>query len=160
MSSSRLAILLALALSAAGSVTASAQRQLTTRKRLHAVTAVDRDDALSVDTVINPEGFALSGYDKPLRSSRETIFVTNGSDTDVTGLEIEITYHDMDGRQLHQRVVRIDTDLPRAATRKLDFKSWDEQQSFYYANGTQRPRRRAFPYTVTARVTAVHIIRP
>lgn len=137
------------------------RRQKTTRKKLHAteITKAASRDALSVDTVANPVGFTLSGYEKPLRSTRETIFVTNSSDTDASGIELEIVYFDIDGRELHRRVVALPADLPLGSTRRIDFSSWDRQQTFYFADGP-RPRRQAYPYTISARVTAIHILRP
>lgn len=100
---------------------------------------------------LSPAPLQFSGYDKTLRANRETLFITNGSQTlHVGGVFFTIEYLDTQGRQLHRRKVRQHVDLPPGQTRRIDFPSWDRQCSFYY-RGSTRPRTSAIPYTVRLR---------
>lgn len=105
---------------------------------------------ISADTLCNPSSivFTVSGYDKPLRTSRETFLVTNDSQKDMKGLAISIIYTDLKGRQLHRRTDTIQADIPAGETRMLKISTWDTQHSFYYHRG-QRPRTaNVTPYDV------------
>ncbi len=99
-----------------------------------------------------PSEVRLSGYDKPLRSRVESLFVTNNLDREIFEIEITLTYTDMQGRTLHETTRKIRADIPSATTRHLQFPSWDTQQSFYYRHS--RPPRLAnvTPYDVTCKV--------
>jgi len=118
-------------------------KDVTTRKRLK----VDRSkienrpteatDTLHGDILGN---FLFAGFDKPLRSSYETVFVTNQSGQNIIGIIFECEYMDMSGRQLHKRVVNVKCDIPSGQTRQLRFKSWDHQQAFHYEL-SPKPRR-------------------
>ena len=121
----------------AATVMASAVPDRTTRRGLKAVapTAVNAV-AMRHDTVTPSP---VAGYDKPLRSSRETLFVTNRSSRTLKGVELRIIYLDAKGRQLHEAVHWLPADIPPGETRRLSFKSWDLQRTFYYRL-TGRPR--------------------
>jgi len=125
----------------AATVMASAVPDRTTRRGLKAVapTAVNAV-AMRHDTVTPSPGMIdVAGYDKPLRSSRETLFVTNRSSRTLKGVELRIIYLDAKGRQLHEAVHWLPSDIPPGETRRLSFKSWDLQRTFYYRL-TGRPR--------------------
>lgn len=136
----------------------------TLRRRLKAATTetVARDSltetsAMEFDTICQPDSLPLrlAGYDKPLTSSTETIFLTNGLDLEISEIEIELTYIDMSDRQLHKSVRRIRQSIPAGETRQLRFKSWDSQKSFYY-HLSRRPRTSGVtPYKVKAVITSV-----
>lgn len=117
-------------------------------------------DTIPLDT-LEARGLAgairLSGYDKPLRSPRESLFVTNRTPYDIDGLLISLTYFDSADRELHSRSVTVRCDLPAGVTRKIDFRSWDLQQSFYYKLSPKPRRDGATPYDVKCRVTAIII---
>lgn len=114
---------------------------------------------VQVDTIVaTPNQFRLSGYDKPLRSTSETVFVTNNSDIDIIGLELTTEYYDMQGRMLHKQTRRIAIDLPAGETRKVDYPTWDRQQAFYF-HTSKRGRSAGTPYNVrqsVARIFALH----
>ena len=115
---------------------------------------------LRFDTIRTPrpEEVRLSGYDKPLASRVESLFVTNGLNRDICGLEIILTYTDLQGRTLHEATRRIRTDVPAGTTRRVQFPSWDTQNSFYYRH-SRRPRTaNVTPYDVTCRVTRYILI--
>lgn len=113
------------------------------------------------DTLREPENtvISLSGYDKPLRTSRETFLVTNNGEKDMLSMAVTIDYMDMEGRQLHQRTDTIDARVPAGETRMLRLSTWDSQHSYYYHLG-QKPRTsNVTPYRVKARVEFVTIIK-
>ncbi|MCM1255109.1 MAG: hypothetical protein NC221_03210 [Duncaniella sp.] len=108
------------------------------------------------DTIVAPsaELVTLSGYDKPLRATAETMFVTNRLQAGIVSLSLNISYYDMEGHQLHQRDVEVRNSIPAGATRQIKIKSWDSQKSFYYHLG-QRPRVDAVtPYKVNCAVNS------
>lgn len=114
------------------------------------------DDRAGFDTIIAPgsDMVRLSGYDKPLRSSQETVLVTNGFDRTLLSVDMTISYLDLQGRQLHGRVVGLPVVIPPGATRAVRFKSWDAQRSYYYYLG-QKPKVDAVtPYKVMCTVNS------
>lgn len=149
---------LTLCLTALFAVSAAATIDKTTRKGLKVdASAINHDVKTVADTLHGPitDSIYLAGYDKPLRSTRESLFVTNRSDRDIDGLVIETEYRDMAGRQLHKRTVTISCDIPAGETRRVDFRSWDRQQSFYYRLSPKPKRSQATPYDVTCRTIGV-----
>ena len=94
------------------------------------------------------------GFDKTVTSSIESFFISNGLQDTLTGLEVEITYSDMKGRQLHKRSVHVDCDIPAGETKRIDIKSWDTQKSFYFHKSI-KPKRQATPFDVTLRPLSV-----
>lgn len=154
---------IALAAMAASTVGASDQRRRTTRKNLRlvptSVTAtVAAPDTIPIDSLVTSDAITpirLSGYDKPLRSSRESLFVTNNTSRDIDGIVLSIDYFDASGRKLHSRMVTVRCDVPQGQTRKIDFPSWDTQQSFYYKLSPKPRRDGATPYDIRCHATAI-----
>lgn len=92
------------------------------------------------------------GYDKKLRSTKETFFISNtDSFATVTRACVTLEYFDAQGRLLHSRPRRIDLELEPGKTEVIDIPSWDRQQSFYYRD-SQRPRVSAVPYDIRINV--------
>lgn len=89
----------------------------------------------------------FSGYEKTLRSNRETMFVTNQTRRPIGALFFTITYFDTSGRLLHRASHRPHIAIPAGETRRLDLPSWDKQFTFYYID-SPRPRVAAIPYSV------------
>lgn len=129
--------------------TGGEKRQNSTR---HGLKAIPRQtaqvSAASLDTITG-DGIAVDfyGYEKTLRSTRETVFVTNRSSRPTAALRFTINYYDAQGRLLHSRQVRAAAEIPPGETRRLDFPSWDKQCTFYYT-GSPRPRTPAIPYSI------------
>lgn len=97
------------------------------------------------------------GFDKTISSSSESFFIVNGLNFDINGLNILITYLDMNGRMLHSREVSLEEcDLPAGETRRFDLKSWDTQKSFYFHQSV-KPRRQATPFDVKISLLSVRI---
>ena len=88
------------------------------------------------------------GYEKTLRSTRETVFLTNLSGKELDRVIFHITYFDAQGRQLHKVRKNLYAGIPPGETRRLDFPTWDRQFAFYYIR-SPRPRVSAIPYNVS-----------
>lgn len=127
-----------------------AQRRSSLHRRLKV--AKDGSDAeVVIDSVPASKGVVrFSGYEKTLRSTRETVFVTNLSSREMEGVIFTITYKDASGRQLHQARRVAHVGIPVGETRRVDFPSWDKQFTFYYV-GSPRPRVSSIPYDVEIR---------
>lgn len=94
------------------------------------------------------------GFDKTVTGNKESFFVSNSLDREIIGMEIDITYTDMKGRQLHKRTVHLDSKLPTGETRRYDISSWDTQKSFYFHRSV-KPRRQATPFDVKLELISV-----
>lgn len=138
------------------SLTADAQR--TTRRGIRQKPRTQATVATAADTIFPPADslVSLSGYDKPLRSRRETFFVTNTSPQRISAVNITLEYIDSSGRQLHSRTITIPVDIPAGETRKVDTPSWDTQLTFYYSESPPaRVTTRCYPYSVTSRINYI-----
>lgn len=101
-------------------------------------------DSIIFDEKIKP-AIRFYGFDKTAGSNMESFFISNGLDRPIEGMEIDITYSDMKGRQLHRRTVRLENDIPPGETIRQDIKSWDTQKSFYF-HQSAKPKRQATPF--------------
>lgn len=120
----------------------------------HTLSATTASRTPKADTLWLPVSseIIVSGYDKPLRSYRETFLLTNGTKREMLKAAMTIIYRDMQGRQLHQRTDTLDAPIPAGETRMLRMQSWDTQHSYYYHLG-QRPRTaNVTPYDITCRI--------
>lgn len=148
----RLPLLLILSFSIAA-LPLSAQR--TTRPNLEPQPVADNNPVEFTDSIIADTSLiSISGYDKPLRATRETFFVTNRYACTITAITITFNYYDLQGRQLHAVTRSIKYEIPPGETRQLYIPAWDKQQAFYYHLSPQ-PRRSATPYTVKYDISAV-----
>ncbi|MBO4995076.1 MAG: hypothetical protein J6C78_03830 [Muribaculaceae bacterium] len=146
-------ILILLVMSICG-ITAIADR--TTRRglklRANAATTVKEATYDTLTLAPDQSMIRLSGYDKPLRSRHETMFVSNNSPDTIFGLSIDITYLDTNNRTLHSRNVAIDCCMPPSSTQIIKFKSWDVQNAFYYKLSPKPTRSSGTPYDVSCRI--------
>lgn len=117
----------------------------------------DRFRELPGDTVItvkgiemrfNPDSLRFVGYDKAASITRETVHVINNGPVHVSGVKVKLTYRDLSGHMLHSREITLWTDVPAGETRKVDFTTWDPQNSFHYYKSA-KPRKESTPYTIT-----------
>lgn len=144
----------------ATAITAAAQT--TTRQRLRtAQPAAASATITAVDTIARPEPHIVdvNGYDKPLRSRRETFFVTNNSRRDLRGLAFTITYYDSARRMLHSASHNVGADIPAGETRQMSIPSWDKQFNFYYRrSATSQRAEQATPYDVSIKVDTLFVV--
>lgn len=144
--------MIAVMISAETILTANALPQRTTRSRLKVPSktagrpVVERYDTLAV---ADTSSIIISGYEKTLRSAKESFFITNRSDSTIDCISLHIDYRDMQGRMLDSREEVIDIEIPAGETRKADIPSWDKQRVFYYhLSPVPRNTSQATPYTV------------
>ncbi len=109
------------------------------------ILSIESDSLTFVDK-IRP-AIRFYGFDKTVTSAMESFFIINGLNDEIRGMEIQITYFDMQGRQLHKRTVNIECDIPAGETKRVDTKSWDTQKSFYFHQSV-KPKRQATPFSV------------
>ncbi len=98
-----------------------------------------------------------AGFDKEASSSVESFFISNSSDKEVIGIDLEITYYDMKGRQLHRRLEHLTTYIPVGETRKIDIKSWDKQHTFYYHKNNRPSKKICTPFDIKFRIKALFL---
>lgn len=144
-----------LAVACAGVVVMTASADRTTRSRLR-VRQQQTVNRLSIDTIVPSPGMVtLSGYDKALRSSRESILITNASRRRIKCVVMEITYLDTRGRMLNKRRVEVTVDIPAGETRQVTFSSWDKQKTMYYRLTGKYRTSDGTPYDIRAIATGV-----
>ncbi len=101
---------------------------------------------------------SAAGFEKTLRSTNESLFITNHSADTIERVLLHIEYLDTSGRQLHSRREYIGVNLPPASTRKVDIKSFDRQGVFYYhLSGHPRTRANATPFEVRLSVDSISL---
>ncbi|MDE6449098.1 MAG: hypothetical protein K2L41_03325 [Muribaculaceae bacterium] len=137
--------------------TALAQRQRTTIPGpLRTATASGQETETASDSTITITSathdldsiIRLSGYDKPISASRETLHISNLTDSlTITCINFEIRYLDRKGRELHRRTVDLHHTVDPHHTELATFPTWDIQRSFYYILSV-RPRRQYTPYDI------------
>lgn len=126
--------------------------QRTTRQQLKlnvAPIASERTDTIAEPSV------SLSGYEKTLRSSKESILVTNACADTIDAISLTIDYLDMQGRQIHRRTLELSSPDPIAPgqTRQLEFRSWDSQRVWHYRlSQPTNPTGQATPYDIKATI--------
>lgn len=140
-------------------ISATAQRRNSLSPRLHALPAASAAAPEGADTLACGRGdLVFSGYDKPLRASRETLFITNHMSADVSRAVFHIEYFDLQGRQIHRRRCSVAVDLPAGETRCVHLPAWDRQGTYYF-RGSRRPKVSGVPYTVAVTPDSVVILR-
>lgn len=147
-------LLLALVLMLLGTATASGRKRVTTRPKLKRIEAVDSTVVSDTLAAAQLDSIIIAGYDKPLRSMRESLFVRNATDHDLTSVTLSVDYLDMQGRQLHHADITLPVDIPAGETRQVSFASWDRQMTFVYYRSERSRNSRAVAYRIAASVTA------
>lgn len=150
----RLIVTLMLAIAVCAASAQNATRRLPAGRRTAHVTS----GAAACDTLRGPvcDSIAVAGFDKPLRSVRESMCVTNSSSRPLVGLRVTIDYLDTAGRQMHRAVRDITVDLPPAQTRRVEIPAFDRTGALYYhASPLPRGVRHATSFDVSITVDAV-----
>ncbi len=132
----------------------SADCRRTTRRGLRPVPAESREAVVAGDTIAVAEGdFTLAGFEKPLRSRRESFFVTNNTDHDIISLRVRLIYYDLDDRMLDTRTVDATVDVASGETSRVYIRAWDLQDVFYYYRSARPRSGVATPFKVSVTVT-------
>lgn len=140
--------------------TTKAAAQRTTRYGLRIETQKKEQKHKNIDTVAidsQSDKIIISGYDKPLKSKKETFFISNNSAVNITGLRICFEYLDIKGRSLHKCEHHIIQTIPSGETRQAAIRSWDVQQSFYYKLSTKPRKQDGTPYDIRYRIISIDI---
>lgn len=139
---------------------AMSERRVTTRKKL---TVSSISDINSQEHWLYPDSagaqISFCGYEKKAGAKKETLFLENLTDSAFSLIHFTINYFDTSNRQIHSRQVQQTIDLPRRSTRRIDFRSWDTQNTYYYLHGPA-PRASATPYTVTVHLDSILLSTP
>lgn len=140
----------------------SAQRTTRPGLKLAEVPAIEELESIAAltDTIIAPPTalVEINGYDKPLRSRRETFFVTNGGKKSIAEMAFTITYYDTSRRMLHKASHTVELDVPPTQTRQVSLRSWDPQFAFYYIRSAVPERaQKATPYEVSISVDTIFV---
>lgn len=141
-------LILALSLSASAENTT---RKGPLRPRMHMEAKEYADTFRVAASELSPDSVVIASYDKPLRSMRETFFVTNRHKAvSLASITLRITYRRHDtGSMLHSRIVTVSLTVPPGETRQLYATSWDRQYNYYYHATRIQPRSpRAVAYDV------------
>lgn len=137
------AIIIMLAMSAIG-ILANTR---TTRSHLKAAPDSAALTARAAQLLPAADSLTVSRYDKPLRSSSESLFLSNRSRSSVAMVSLTIVYLSMDGEMLHSRTIDIPCSIPAGETRQLTFRAWDRQKAYYHHATRVTPRsQKAIPY--------------
>lgn len=132
--------------------------QNTTRKKLRLdPKALALETTAAFDTVYNPppDSISLYGYEKTQTSTKETFFVRNHSNEDISELRITLTYSDLHGALLHRRDVDINLDLAAGETRFTSIKSWDSNKLWFYTGTQARHNAYSTPFDVSYKIVYV-----
>lgn len=126
----------------------------TTRRGLRPEPVVPSETVAEGDSVDVAEGdFILAGFEKPLRSRRESFFVTNNTDRDIISLRVRLIYYDLDDRMLDTRTVDAAVDVAPGETSRVYIRAWDLQDVFYYYRSARPRSGVATPFKVSVTVT-------
>lgn len=137
--------------------------QKTTRKVRPSTASVPSAVAADVaadDTLSAPpcDSVAVAGFEKMLRSRRETFIVSNNMSRDIKDVDVTITYNDMKGRMLHRAGHRLTVDVPAGESRSVSVPSWDLQGVMYYCRSAKPARAtQATPFDVSISVNFVTV---
>lgn len=146
--------ILALLIATIINTAAPQSRRQTTRR--HLLIEQRTKNPSPLDTIVPADtAIRISGFEKPLRSSRESAFFTNTTDLHIRAVILTLTYTDIAGRTLHLLHTRIDTDLPPLSTRQYDWRSWDCQQAFHYRLSAKPRRAQGSPFDVKCSVDSI-----
>lgn len=154
----RIIIAIILAAVLAGATDAAARWRRPVKPSTPAARAsITAQAAVAEDTVVVDSGLiTVAGFEKTLRSSRESMFVTNHTELPVCALQLDITYKDMSGRMLHKQSQWVSADIPPGETRMVAVMSFDRQNLFYYHLSPLPPRAtRATPFKVWVEVPRI-----
>lgn len=136
--------------------------QNTVRRGLRVQKEVSQPEAaVAFDTVlpVGKHAVDIKGYDKPLRSRRETFFVTNTGNRPLSRIAVTLTYTDSKGRQLHTASHNLAAVIPAGETRQVGLRSWDVQQAFYYTRSEVPVRAsQATPFDVAIAVDTLFYV--
>ena len=145
---------------AAAAMTAQRTTRRNLRPQRESAVALEEPADSRLDTLVSfaPHTVDINGYDKPLRSRRETFFVTNNGADSLARIAFTIDYYDTKNRQLHSASHNVAVTVPPSQTRQVYVRSWDTQFSFFYLRSAVPQRlEQATPYDVRITVDTLFV---
>lgn len=134
------------------------QRISTTRHRLKVNSEAVEPRQTTADTIWADPGYiTISGFDKPLNSTRETFLVHNGGKDTITLIIADIEYLDLTGRQLNKRRIKSPCLIPTLQRRLIEIPSWDKQHAYRYVKSAPSPRRQSTTFDVRIKIVGIAI---
>lgn len=109
----------------------SATGQRLTRPKAKVKTVEAVQSAPAIDT-LPAENVRITGYDKPLRSRRESMIVTNCGKEPFDSVRLTMTYTDDRGTLLNTRTITVAAHLHPGQAKSVSIRSWDVNNSYYY----------------------------
>lgn len=113
---------------------------------------------IEYDTLAAPsaDSIAVDGFEKPLRSMRESMTVHNRTSRPVVAVGLDMVYTDLRGRMIHRGQHTVDAMIPAGESRRIDVPAFDSSASFYYRRSAKpRYTSHATPFDVAVTVTYV-----
>lgn len=134
----------------------SASAQTTTRRNLRPIKHPAPESRVDSFIPTDTTAFRIFGYEKTLRSNTESFFAKNLTSDTIRAICGEIEYRTMGNIQLHRRSFTQRVNIPPAATRQINLRSWDRQNVWYYhLSSPTRTSAQATPYTVRISITGI-----
>ncbi|MGM9827949.1 MAG: hypothetical protein ACI30O_07125 [Muribaculaceae bacterium] len=142
----------------------AAYGQNTTRNKLKANPGLRPEVSVRYDTLSQAAAsryVVFTGYEKPLRSTKETVLLHLNEDApDVKRVIFDIEYLDLSGKVLHKRTVDLPVEVRPGGTRMCVFKSWDVNKVFYYhINKPPRTSAQGTPYSINLDLKSALVLR-
>lgn len=156
-----IAIVILTAISAAD-VPAQNMRRSTPPKARRAVVNTPAERIIvEYDTIATPpaDSIAVDGFEKPLRSMRESMTIHNNTSRTVEAVELDMVYTDTGGRMIHRARHTVSAAVPAGESRRIDVPTFDSSATFYYRH-SKRPRYTSHATPFDVDVTVIYITHP
>lgn len=113
------------------------------------------------DTVAAPpaDSIAVDGFEKPIRSMRESMTIHNNTSRTVEAVELDLVYTDTGGRMIHRARHTVSAAVPPGESRRIDVPTFDSSATFYYRH-SKRPRYTSHATPFDVDVTVIYITHP
>ena len=136
----------------------SSTNSTTTATQMSLIDGDESIDSLAAacDVPYLPGAIELKGYNKRLSDRKETFYVTNRSNYQITRVTVKFRYRDMDGKMIHEQTVNVECNVGPGETHQATIASFDKTGQFYYY-GSTKPHKSATPYKVEAHIVGYEI---
>ncbi len=156
-----IAIVILTAISAAAVPAQNMRRSTPPKARRAAVNTPAERLVVEYDTIATPpaDSIAVDGFEKPLRSMRESMTIHNNTSRTVEAVELDMVYTDTGGRMIHRARHTVSAAVPAGESRRIDVPTFDSSATFYYRH-SKRPRYTSHATPFDVDVTVIYITHP
>lgn len=156
-----IAIVILTAISAAAVPAQNMRRSTPPKARRAVVNTPAERFVVEYDTVAAPpaDSIAVDGFEKPLRSMRESMTIHNNTSRAVEAVELDMVYTDTGGRMIHRARHTVSAAVPAGESRRIDVPTFDSSATFYYRH-SKRPRYTSHATPFDVDVTVIYITHP